>query len=329
MHLRMYQKFLEPFFGLIVQEYNSDFVKTGELIAKGDGKKLGIKNFIPRFASDSYCESFGDQWRRFPNLQHDSKHGRDISHRRIVDNTKWDLAELRGKEFLEVGCGPGRFTEIFAGAEADVVAFDLSSAIDINLENCGQRANLLLLQADISSLIFLKERFDYVLCYGVLQHTPIPREAFNTLLCFLKPGGNISVDIYRKRLLPTCFSTPKYLWRPVVKRMSRKTLWKILEWYIPKYIDFDTSIKKIPKFGCVIGGLIPIPCWNYLNNGYSKEERIQHAIMDTFDALSPMYDKPQTKREVLKWFQTRSNLENIDVFYGSNGIIANARFKTI
>ncbi len=102
---------------------------------------------------------------------------------------------------------------------------------------------------------------------------------------------------------------------------------KIIEWYIPKYLYFDTFIKKIPKIGCVIAGLIPIPCWNYIDLGYSRKGRIRHAILDTFDALSSEYDIPKTKKEIEQWFSDSPELQDIKVFYGSNGIVGNAKKK--
>ena len=99
----------------------------------------------------------------------------------------------------------------------------------------------------------------------------------------------------------------------------------MVTWYIPKYIGFDSIVRRIPKLGVYMTGLIPIPCWNYLDRGYSRTERIQHAIMDTFDALSPEHDHPAKIQEVKRWLVEHSELTDVEVFYGSNGIVANAR----
>lgn len=51
-----------------------------------------------------------------------------------------------------------------------------------------------------------------------------------------------------------------------------------------------------------------------------KEDILKEwAILDTFDMLSPTYDKPQTIETVKQWFND-ADLSNIDVHYGYNGI---------
>jgi len=324
MHKSMYNQFLRDKFKL-KGNIKKGFIKEGYLINEKD--KIKIKNYIPRFVDENYCESFSLQWNKFKDLQLDSKNGYNHSMDRIKKCTKWNLKDLKGKSLLECGCGPGRFTEIFLKAGAKVVAVDMSSAVDANLENNGMRKNLLLIQGDIINLPFLHNKFDYVFCYGVIQHTPNPRNTFDSLVRYLKKGGKISIDNYRRVYLPTGWSTPKYLWRPITKRMNKEKLLKFIECYIPKYIDFDTKIRKIPKIGIILTGIIPVPCWNYLKKGYTRKERIEHAIMDTFDALSPTYDKPKTAEMVRRWFIKNNHLNNIEVFTGFNGIIGNAMKK--
>lgn len=322
MKLNLYKKFLFDSFSLIIEERERNSIKKGKLIS--DKKKIEIKEFIPRFYDENYCESFSFQWKKFRDLQLDSKNKNKNSEERLKKCSKWNFSKLKGKTILECGCGPGRFTEILLKSGATVVGVDMSNAIEVNYENNGQNKNLLLLQGDITRLPFLERKFDYVLCYGALQHTPNPELTFKHLIKFLKKGGKISIDNYRKVYFPTGWSTPKYLWRPITKRMKKEKLLKIIEWYIPKYIVFDTMIRKIPKIGIILTGLIPIPCWNYLDKEYNKDERIKHAIMDTFDALSPTYDNPKTIKEVKKWFNKHNKLKNVDVFGGGNGVVGNA-----
>ncbi len=325
MKINLYKKFLLNTFNLKIEEKKGNSIKEGKLLE--DGKIIRIKKFIPRFYEENYCESFSFQWKKFRDLQLDSKNKNKHSEERLKKCTKWDLSKLKGKKILECGCGPGRFTEVFLKYGATVVGVDMSKAIEVNYENNGENNNLLLIQGDITKLPFFKNKFDYVFCYGVLQHTPDPESTFNHLVKYLKKGGKISIDSYRKIYFPTGWSTPKYLWRPITKRMKKEKLLKIIEWYIPRYIGFDTIIRGIPKLGIVITGLIPVPCWNYIDKKYSKQERIKHAVMDTFDALSPKYDNPKTIKEVRNWFEKISGLKNINVFGGGNGVIGNATKK--
>ena len=326
MHVEMYERFLKETFDLRVERQKEGFIESGVLIDRNSGASAPVRNYIPRFCDEGYCESFGVQWYKFRSLQIDSKSGRGESHDRLVRNTRWDLGTMAGKAVLECGCGPGRFTEHFLSSGAFVVAVDMSRAVDVNLENnTKMRRNLLLIQQDISRMPFLHGKFDFVFCYGVLQHTPDPRKTYYDLTKHVRRGGRISVDIYRKMILPTGWTSPKYFWRPMTRKMSKERLLRIVSWYIPKYIDVDSIVRRIPKLGIYMTGLIPIPCWNYLDRGYSRTERIQHAIMDTFDALSPEHDHPAKIQEVKRWLVEHSELTDVEVFYGSNGIVANAR----
>ena len=46
-------------------------------------------------------------------------------------------------------------------------------------------------------------------------------------------------------------------------------------------------------------------------------------MLDTFDALAARYDLPRTLEEV-RTMAALPELKDVEVFYGSNGIVANA-----
>jgi hypothetical protein len=105
---------------------------------------------------------------------------------------------------------------------------------------------------------------------------------------------------------------------------SRVLLW-IIKRYIPIYLPFDTFIRRNFKSRSnEILGRIPIPCWNYLDIGLSKKQRLEWAILDTFDALGPAFDYPKTLDEVAEMVNSPEN-EELEIFYGSNGVVANIK----
>lgn len=167
-----------------------------------------------------------------------------------------------------------------------------------------------------------RESFDYVFCYGVLQHTPDPKKAFLSIVEYLKPGGKLSVDLYRKYRLPSPYSTAKYLWRPVTRRMNPETLLRIIRFYVPFWLPVQNFLCRIPRIGGYIAALIPIPCWVHLRMGLSWRQQVDWSIMNTFDALSPAYDFPQTEKSVTGWCSL-APLGWFEVFRGSNGLVAN------
>jgi hypothetical protein len=81
-------------------------------------------------------------------------------------------------------------------------------------------------------------------------------------------------------------------------------------------------LRRIPYFGPRLLAIVPIPCWNYLHLGLTRELRKEWAIMDTFDALAAYYDYPKTISEVQEMIDSVENGES-EVFFGSNGIVAN------
>jgi hypothetical protein len=116
--------------------------------------------------------------------------------------------------------------------------------------------------------------------------------------------------------------TAKFLWRPITTRLAAETLFKLVEWYIPKWLPIDTKLASVPGIGRRLVGVIP--CWNYTGMlPLASTEIVQWAILDTFDALAPKYDLPQTLEEVRRWFGKRGLLD-VEVEPGSNGIVANA-----
>ena len=66
---------------------------------------------------------------------------------------------------------------------------------------------------------FADDRFDKVLCLGVLQHTPDFEQSVAALVAKTRPGGEIIVDFYPVRGWWTKLHA-KYLLRPWTRRMD-------------------------------------------------------------------------------------------------------------
>jgi SAM-dependent methyltransferase len=327
---RHFVNYLESAFELSVSRRNeSGEILEGKLISRKTGAIAPVVSGIPRFvASDNYTKSFGFQWNQFRATQLDSKTGLPLTANRFWANTKWTPGELSGKRVLEVGSGAGRFSEILLAAGAQVVSFDYSDAVEANWTNNSGGGDIFLFQASLYDLPLAPASFDFVFCYGVLQHTPRPDAAYRAIEHFVKPGGKISIDYYRRTIRPSPWSTPKYLWRPLTARLPPELLARIVKWYVPRYLPIDTVIRRIPRLGTTLCGLIPIPCWNYIGIGLNERQRVEWAVLDTFDALGAAYDKPKTLEEVKHMISALDN-DAVEVFYGSNGIVANIRKKLI
>ncbi|HEY3027472.1 MAG TPA: methyltransferase domain-containing protein [Pyrinomonadaceae bacterium] len=307
--------------GVVEQERGE--IKTGELAAADSNHSYPIRDFIPRFVQDdSYTASFGEQWNRYRRTQLDRFNGTTLSRDRFFRDTQWTLEELRGQTVLEVGCGAGRFTQVLLDAGAELFSMDYSSAVDACWANNGPHAKLTMVQADLYRMPFATASFDKVFCYGVLQHTPDVKRAFMSLIPFLKRDGKIAVDVYPKTRWITRW-TAKYWYRPLTKRLPRDLLRRIVEWYVPRWIPIDNRLQSVRVLRYLVPALVP--CWNYTGMLPLSDQQIRDwAVLDTFDALSPMYDSPQTLSTVQEWFD-EAGLKDIYVRPGGNGILGNGR----
>jgi 2-polyprenyl-3-methyl-5-hydroxy-6-metoxy-1,4-benzoquinol methylase len=302
-------------------------VVEGDDVIKGvlEGPKgsFEIVDGIPRFCpKENYAESFGYQWQRYATTQLDSKaKWANVSERRLFDDTGW-ARDLKGQRILEAGSGMGRFTEILARTGADIWTFDYSRAVDANFKNNKRYGNVSFAQADIFSPPFELASFDKILCIGVLQHTPAPKRALQTLFKYLKPGGEIFIDIYR--LEWKSFFKGKYYVRPITRLLPANVLHKLVDAHVSWLFPITGRLHKL------IGPRAASLSWALAMADYrgvfevDEETAREYAVLDTFDMLAPAFDRPATIGMVRRWFEEAKMLD-VRVEPGSNGIIASGR----
>ena len=293
-----------------ITKIESGEIKEGTLTCNNCFKKYLIRNYIPRFVEeDNYASSFGFEWNTHARTQIDKFNGTNISRDRFYHETNWNPEDLKNQKILEAGCGAGRFTQIAIEAGAEVYSFDLSNSVDACLQNNGLTENLHIFQANIYELPVQKEYFDKIFCFGVLQHTPDVRKAFLSLVPYLKEGGEIVIDVYKKSL--GSYLCPKYYLRLLTKRIDDEKLYRIVCRIVPILLPVSIGLRKIPVFGRYLSYIIPVA--NYKSILPIKDEDLlDWAILDTFDWLSLRYDKPQTITAVTNWF-IEADLTNIHV----------------
>jgi SAM-dependent methyltransferase len=298
--------------------YKNGRVIDGSLIEPESGNAYPIVNYIPRFTPNvDYTLNFGFQWNKYRMTQHDQYSRTNISQTRFREETKWPNV-LRGEYVLEVGCGSGRFTAHAADTGATIVSFDNSSAVEANYMMNENRSNVLIIQADIYRLPLPTNFFDKIFCFGVLQHTPNPREAFFSIVEFLKPGGKIASDIYIKNFTNWLLGT-KYYVRHITKNMNSEILYKNIQRYVDFIWPLANMIMHIPKFGPAINWRLLIPDYSRLLTLGNRDLLKEWAYLDAFDMLSPAYDYPQTLKTFKKW-HVEKGLVDIEIQHGYNGL---------
>jgi SAM-dependent methyltransferase/uncharacterized protein YbaR (Trm112 family) len=173
-------------------------IMSGELECPACRRTFAIRRGVPRFADlalvgegkQATAESFGWSWQEFSH--EDEKYGDEL----LGWITPVRPEFFPGKTVLEGGCGKGRHTHRIAhwGAR-DIVAVDLSDAVDLAFDSTRGIENAHVIQADIYHLP-LRAVFDYAFSVGVLHHLPGPRAGFKSLVSKVKPGGHVSAWIY-------------------------------------------------------------------------------------------------------------------------------------
>ncbi|HEV2721007.1 MAG TPA: methyltransferase domain-containing protein [Thermoanaerobaculia bacterium] len=289
-------------------------VESGTLRCASCGAAFPIVRHVPRFVpAESYASSFGFQWNRFRTTQLDSHSGLPISRDRFFRESRWTPEELAGKRVLDVGCGAGRFSEVALSAGANVVAVDYSTAVDACYANLGRHPALNVIQADVYHLPFKGESFDYVYCFGVLQHTPDPHRALLALVSPLKRGGRLAVDCYPRLALNVFW--PKYWLRSLASRISRRRLFALVEWLVPKLLPLSRAFAAVPVIGRRLRYAVPVMSY-YGVFTFSKEQHREWAVLDTFDMLAPLHDHPQNAEAIGAWLREAGLRESAAVREG-------------
>jgi 2-polyprenyl-3-methyl-5-hydroxy-6-metoxy-1,4-benzoquinol methylase len=275
----------------------------GDYLCEQCGISYPVVNGVIRFVSaENYAGSFGFQWNRFERTQIDSRVKTNRSERRFLDETLWDSNVLDGKYVLDAGCGAGRFSEIALKFGAELIAVDFSSAVDTAYRNL-EAGSKLVMQADLSELPIKSNSLDFVYCIGVLQHTKDPESIVRELVRCLKPDGEMTLTFYENSSWHVKLYS-KYLIRPFTKRIPSNLLLKILTKSSVVWFPVTSWLFKLPQpFSRFFRFIIPIA--NYVEYTYeSREDALSEAILDTFDMLSPAYDRPIKKSTILKWIRS-------------------------
>jgi SAM-dependent methyltransferase len=140
------------------------------------------KNLYIDKRTDNYCSNFGLQWNTFTKTQYDSHTGYPLTRNRLLKASEWNLENLKDKLVLEIGSGAGRFTEILLSTGAYVVSNEISDAIYANIKNNNSN-KIIFIKSSLYDLNYLNNFFDYVLCYGVAQHTPNVIKTYGAFCC--------------------------------------------------------------------------------------------------------------------------------------------------
>lgn len=240
------------------------------------GASFPIVGGVPRLAGEGYSASFGRQWNRY-DVQR-------IEEDESIFQTKTGmrLGDLGGLRILDAGCGGGRYSALAGNHGGRVVGVDLSSAVDKAAALCRELPNVLILQGDLLNVPAAEASFDLVFSIGVLHHTPDARRAFAQIARRVRPGGRLSVWLYRK-------NTPPQEWlNSAVRAVTTRTPARVLE-----------------PLCAGLGALGSVPAANRLLNkvvNFSNHPDWTLRVCDNFDWYAPKYQSHHTIDELKSWF---------------------------
>lgn len=132
-------------------------------------------------------EAFGFEWNEFAEYENDNF-------------LEW-VAPLqpeffKGKFGLDAGCGAGRHAMRAHGFGADLVAMDLSPAVDAAYSKARKTTGIYVVQGDIFHPPLRPDLFEFIYSIGVIHHTPDPPTAFQSIATRLAPSGTIACFVY-------------------------------------------------------------------------------------------------------------------------------------
>jgi SAM-dependent methyltransferase len=267
------------------REGQLDGVEEGELVCDGCGQRWPIRGRIPRLVPPDLVEqqrktasAFGWQWQHFAE-QHPEFEAQFLDWLYPIGRDFF-----RGKRVLDAGCGTGRHAHFAAtfGAE-QVVALDLSDAVEAARTNLSSHPNVHVIQGDLLRPPLRTAEagggFDLVYSIGVLHHLPDPRAGFESLLRFVRPGGTIAVWVYGHENN----GFVRHAVEPV-RRMSTRlspSMLRGLAW--PLALGFHGAAKGVyrPLHGTRVGNALPLD--EYLSSVADFTFRQNYAIV--FDQL--------------------------------------------
>lgn len=177
---------------------------------------------------------FGENWLNFSK--------KFLSKEKIIEAKKslidiFGSNNIKGKSFIDVGCGSGLFSLAAYNLKASkIVSFD----IDPQSVNCCKSmfikekkpSNWKIKEGSILAKKFIRSlgKFDIVYSYGVLHHTGRMKEAIKNTAKLVAPGGLLYLAIYNKK--------------------ENFTIFPIESFGTSKFWEYEKRIyNKIPSFG--------------------------------------------------------------------------------
>ncbi|HOS47130.1 MAG TPA: class I SAM-dependent methyltransferase [Bacteroidia bacterium] len=292
----------------------------GDHLISESGEQFPIVKGIPRFVpQDNYASAFGLQWKTYAKTQLDSFSNTRITQDRLERCLNMPIEGLKGKTVLEVGAGAGRFTELLVKGGGMIHSVDLSVAVEVNKENIGNATNYQIAQASVYDMPYPDNSFDYVVCLGVIQHTPDPEKTIKCLFDKVKPGGTLVIDHYIWRI--GYYSTLTPLFRAVLKEMKPAKSQKIVNGLVDFFFPIHWALKDKGIINWLVHRVSPLIVYINLFPEQDKKFHYEWSKLDTYDQLTDYYKHLRSPKQIQSTLESLKG-KNIWINKGGNGVEA-------
>lgn len=218
---------------------------------------------------------------------------------------------------LEIGCGSGRFTEILLKYDAIVVSVDMSIAVIANKKNFPITDNHIVIQADMNNLPFKPEIFDYIICLGVLQHTPDSFESINNSIKFLKKGGTYVFDHYTYTL--SYYTKTTFFFRKFIAGFNKDRKFEIINKLFNFFFPLHKAVRKYYFLQILLSRIYPIHVYYHAYPELTDDLQKEWSLLDTHDSLADPYKRHLSKIAIKKYLD-KYNYKIKYIEYGGNGV---------
>jgi SAM-dependent methyltransferase len=293
---------------------------SGDQLVNNDGEAFPIINGIPRFVpQENYASAFGLQWKTYAKTQLDSFSNTSITQDRLERCLGMPISGLKDKTVLEVGAGAGRFTELLVKGGGLIHSIDLSVAVDVNKENIGNAPNYQIAQASVYDIPYADNLFDYVVCLGVIQHTPDPEKTIKCLFEKVKPGGVLVIDHYIWRI--GYYSTLTPIFRAILKEMKPEKSQRIVNSLVDFFFPIHWKLKDRGIINWLVHRVSPLIVYIREFPEQDRQFHYEWSKLDTYDQLTDYYKHLRSMDDIRKTL-TALNGKNIWMNKGGNGVEA-------
>ena len=284
-------------------------VVTGRLDCEKGCSSFPVVRGIPRLQTGAVSEpqqrtadAFGWEWQQFHRL-HDESRTRE----QFLDWIRpLEPSDFAGKVVLDAGCGMGRFAVTAAGFGArDVIAVDLSDAVEAAAENGRRHGNVHVIQADLHRLPLARRGagavVDLAYCIGVLHHLPDPERGFAAVAGVVKQEGALFAWVYGRENNGWLVHLVNPLRELVSSRLPRQALY-VLSFLLTLALTVPLKCVYLPvgRFGWLRPAQRLLPYRPYLNwlAGFGFRHN-HHVVFDHLVAPTAFYIR---REEFEAWF---------------------------